>query len=547
MRSLAVALAVALLAVPAGATTRTLRSLERAPGIPDDAALEASDARIGRIEYRIGDVFDESDSRESGGLYALANRLHIDTRASAIEAQLLFAPGGVYSRRVLDETERALRNLRYVFDAEIRPIRYYGNTVDLEVATRDVWTLNPGVSYKRRGGENASRWEIEDTNVLGRGKRISAARSSTVDRDSWIVQWDDPNVWSSRWRLALDYIDSSDGTARTAFVEHPFFALDSRWTFGVHVSDFDRVESRYLLGEVAEQFRHIDRRGEVYGGLSAGLRNGWVRRYLAGYRYHEATFDVPQAGPPPISVPDDRTLAYPWVGVEWVQDDFQETSNLNQIGRTEDLAFGFAARLEAGWSGGSFGATRDSAMLRAAASDGFHLALNQYLFVTGALSSRVEGGRAANFVASGRASYYLRTGTHGVLFASADLVETEQLDAENQVLLGGGNGLRGYPLRYQSGSGLALLTLEQRIYTDWYPFRLVRVGAAVFADAGRTWGEAALPAENLGWLADVGVGLRLGMSRSGLGNVLHVDAAFPLNGDRAIDGVQFQVETKRSF
>jgi hypothetical protein len=69
----------------------------------------------------------------------------------------------------------------------------------------------------------------------------------------------------------------------------------------------------------------------------------------------------------------------------------------------------------------------------------------------------------------------------------------------------------------------------------------------VFADAGRTWGRSSVPAPSFGWLADVGVGLRLGMSRSGLGNVLHIDLAFPLNGEESIDSMQFQVETKRSF
>jgi hypothetical protein len=49
-------------------------------------------------------------------------------------------------------------------------------------------------------------------------------------------------------------------------------------------------------------------------------------------------------------------------------------------------------------------------------------------------------------------------------------------------------GLRGYPLRYESGTSRGLLTVEQRFYTDWYPFRLVRFGAAIFGDVGRTWG-----------------------------------------------------------
>jgi hypothetical protein len=48
-------------------------------------------------------------------------------------------------------------------------------------------------------------------------------------------------------------------------------------------------------------------------------------------------------------------------------------------------------------------------------------------------------------------------------------------------------------------------------------------------------------------LADAGVGLRLGNSRSALGNVLHIDLAFPLQGDRSIKSMQIIVETKKSF
>ncbi len=66
---------------------------------------------------------------------------------------------------------------------------------------------------------------------------------------------------------------------------------------------------------------------------------------------------------------------------------------------------------------------------------------------------------------------------------------TERIDPENQVLLGGDNGLRGYPLRYQAGERRAILNVEQRFFTDWYPWRLFRVGYAVFVDVGRVSGR----------------------------------------------------------
>jgi hypothetical protein len=45
----------------------------------------------------------------------------------------------------------------------------------------------------------------------------------------------------------------------------------------------------------------------------------------------------------------------------------------------------------------------------------------------------------------------------------------------------------------------------------------------------------------------VGIGLRLEVTRSGLGNVIHLDVAFPLDGDPTISRVQYLVTTKQSF
>ncbi|WP_457329531.1 hypothetical protein [Rhizobacter sp. P5_C2] len=103
----------------------------------------------------------------------------------------------------------------------------------------------------------------------------------------------------------------------------------------------------------------------------------------------------------------------------------------------------------------------------------------------------------------------------------------------------------GYPLRYQSGSGRWIATIEERAFSDWFPFRLFHVGGAVFYDMGRTW-DGALPGDSAqGLLRDAGFRLRLGNSRSGQGTV--VDAVFPMDGDKSIKKVQFIGEAKRSF
>lgn len=123
----------------------------------------------------------------------------------------------------------------------------------------------------------------------------------------------------------------------------------------------------------------------------------------------------------------------------------------------------------------------------------------------------------------------------------------EDLDMDNLVDIGGDNGLRGYPLRYQTGDSKLLFTVEERYFTDWYPLKIARVGGAVFADVGRTWGSNPLGTEPVGWLKNVGFGLRLVPTRASGRDVIHIDFAFPLDGDVSIDSFQFIIETKASF
>jgi len=520
----------------------------RPAGLPSDAELEAAGAVIGRIDIDTRNIFDESDERESNGLYRLANRLHIRSKRSSIKAQLLFASGDRYSARKLAETERTLRLLTYIYDARIVPISYADGTVDIKVITWDVWTLSPGVSFGRAGGSNSTNFNLQDTNFLGWGKSLQVSHGSTVDRTSDTIAWTDPNVFASRWTSTLMYVDSSDGSQRSLLVTHPFYSLDAPWSTKISASSYDRTISRYNLGDIVDQFNDDEASYELSGGVSSGLIDGWTRRFTFGMRYDRNLFlPTPTTATPARQLPPDRTLSYPFVGFDFLQDKYAKVGDENQIGRTEDLYFGTEVSGEIGLSNGVFGADRTAVMLAAKALRGIEITKLQQLFLTSDFSSRVEDGRFRNLIADAGGKYYWRWRPDWLLYASLSGTVTSSLDPDMQLLLGGDNGMRGYPLRYESGTSRALFTIEQRFYTDWYPFRLVRVGGAIFGDIGRTWGSGVIGNSDPGTLRDVGFGLRLGNTRSGLGNVLHIDFAFPLDNIAGIQKFQFLVQTMQSF
>jgi outer membrane protein assembly factor BamA len=520
----------------------------RPADIPSDAELEAAGAVIGKIDIDSRNIFDESDARERNGLFRLANRLHIRTKHSTIKAQLLFASGEKYRARKLAETERALRLQSYIYDARIVPVRYADGKVDIKVITKDVWTLSPGISFGRAGGSNSTNFNLSDSNFLGWGKALDVSHGSTVDRTSTTVDWSDPNVFGSKWTSELSYANSSDGMQRSLKLARPFYSLDAPWSTKITALKFDRTVSRYNLGNIVDQFNDNQTSYELSGGVSGGLIDGWTKRFTFGVRYDRNIFlPTPATSLPARQLPPDRLLSYPFVGFDILQDKYKKVGDENQIGRTEDLYFGTEVTGEVGWSNSAFGADRDAIMLAAKAVRGIEITGLQQLFLTGKFSSRIEDGRARNLKADAAAKYYWRWRTDWLLYAAFSGTVTDSLDPDMQLLLGGDNGLRGYPLRYESGTSRALLTVEQRVYTDWYPFRLVRVGGAIFADVGRTWGSGVVGNSDPGLLKDVGFGFRLGNTRSGLGNVLHIDFAFPLNNIAGIQKFQFLVQTMQTF
>jgi hemolysin activation/secretion protein len=264
--------------------------------------------------------------------------------------------------------------------------------------------------------------------------------------------------------------------------------------------------------------------------------------------YDENLFSpVSNDGAPATIIPDDRVLVYPYIGIEIVQDRFEKTKNLEQINRTEDRFLGTRISARLGYAGTTFGSDRDAWVIKAGAQTGFGSSQKNSLILASILAARLEDGGPQNLTLDVSARYYRRQSDSRLFYASLSGTYGYNLDIDKQLLLGGDNGLRGYPLRYRSGDKIALLTLEQRFFSDWYPFRLFRVGGAVFFDVGKTWNSRFDSENGNNVLKDVGFGLRLGNTRSGQGRMTHIDLAFPLDGDNNIKNVQFLIETKKSF
>lgn len=541
---------VAMVALAAAGAGRAQDGTPPAAGdapLPSLEEMQAAGATIGEIRIVVGDVFDTTDPKENNALYRAANRLHVETRPGVIQRGLLFASGDRLDVHTIEETERLLRGARYLYDVRIRPIAYRDGVVDLEVATRDTWTLYPTVSLSRSGGANKSEFSINEVNLFGTGSALSLGYFKDIDRSGTTLDFANDNAFGSWTALKFSVADNSDGTKTALSVVRPFYALDSRWSAGVRMVDDDRIDGVYNDGDLVSEYRNRERLGELFGGWSAGLVNGWVQRYSVGLGLRDNAYALEPGRVPPTDLPRDERLAGPFVRYQLIEDRFEKTQNRNQMGRPEYFAVGLNSTVQLGWAATGLGSTYDALLYEATISRGFAPVASHLLLAAAAIKGQYTGGQVRRQQAGASAQYYLPHHRRWLFYASAGGDVLTNPDPSDFLYLGGDNGLRGYPLRYQSGTQRALLTLEERLYTSAFPWRLIRIGAAAYVDVGRAWGGSNVNTIDPGWLASVGLGLRFFSVRTAFGNVVHVDVAFPVNPVGDVDSVQFLLRGRASF
>jgi len=514
---------------------------------PDDATLEESGAVIGAITIHAASIFDTEDPKEDKKLLRAANKLHVRTRDRVILRQLTFAEGDRYSRAALDESERTLRHNGYLYDAKILATSYNGEHVEIGVWTRDVWTLRAAVGFHRSGGVNAFQFGIHDANFLGLGKSVEVERVNGIDRTQTLVGYKDPALAASHVTMSLGYSKNSDGSSGLVGFDRRFWRRDEPWAAGVRGETNDQTDSLYALGEITNQFQEQRTFGEVYFGRRLASTPRTVHRLLVGYTYEQSLFARLAPWDPALVVPPDRTLSYAWVGVNLFRDGFVRARDMDKLGRTEDVNLGLDLTAKLGLATEAIGADRTAAVVDMRWHNGFNPGVGQIVTLDAGASGRVTGVGVEDGRVDVSMRYYHRDSDVRLFFMSLSGSLAANLDPDHQLLLGGDNGLRGYPLRYALGDKSLLLTLEQRFFLDREFLHLMRLGGAVFVDVGKAWSEMPDPAAHLGVLKDIGFGLRIGQTRSAHAAMVHIDVAFPIDTLGGGFHPQFVVTTGETF
>src|SRR5690606_35786943 len=127
------------------------------------------------------------------------------------------------------------RALPFVRDARITPLRPNGSSVWARVDVTDAWSLRGSLNLRREGGRAAWSASLDEANLFGHGKRLRVARASDRERQSTAASFTDPQLFGTRAVLSVSLADYTDGFARAASLERPFYSIDTRYAAGAAI------------------------------------------------------------------------------------------------------------------------------------------------------------------------------------------------------------------------------------------------------------------------------------------------------------------------
>ena len=457
------------------------------------------------------------DEAHASVLFQITNAVHFTTQRYVVRRELLFRAGEPYDSARVAETERNLRKLGIFRDVTIDTVRLKGRLA-VRVVTADGWSTNLNVGGRFTG--DVFTWNIGlfEQNFLGTANQAGISYRQDPDRNAMLLQGRFNRALGTRFVVTGFYDDLSDGRQVRWSVGVPFRTLSERAAVSYVGEAADR---RVLQFRDGEQFAEFWRSALVQRVTAAWAPragpDGYVRLGVMGQIRREEYVAVADTG---TIVPDSVTGT---IGgfVEFFRPDFLVVTHFNGFSREEDIDL--STRLTVGtWIAPSgFGYERGGVAPFVTAQAGIGV---PKLFAR--LQARAHGLVSGGGLDSGRVRVGLTVASQlirrqvTVLRVEGGLAESPLPGAEFD--LGHGVGPRAFKPHAFTGTRSIWGALEHRVFLIDDLLGLLGVGVATFVDYGGAW--FGNQESRLG--GDVGLGLRLGTTRSIGANVGRFDLAY---------------------
>jgi outer membrane protein assembly factor BamA len=492
--------------------------------------------RIREIRIDVAPIYTQEQA--SGSSWRTFTNSHkTPTRESVIRTEMLLEEGDVLDEELLAASERSLRRFKFLNGADIVVVPVDDQTVDVEVRSKEVWTLEPGVNFEGGGGLTDISAHLIEFSLFGTGRKVyvEATHESDVGTTTKFG-YSDYQMFNTRWVGNTTYRTGPLVEAFFAQARLPLYSPDSIWAYGGSVSKVDEIARLFEDGE--ESSRHQKDKLSLNGSATRSFGERYKKTNLkVGLKYLKidySTLGAETTTPPPV----DQANLTPSISLSSGHSEWAKNTHINKMGITEDY-----------WIGSRYGATvgygiplEDSLELwkvTTYVTKSMAFENRQRLNLSASVNSEIV--RNTYLILS--AKYYKNFSGHTLAMRVKTNIGYD-LDSSKQFQLGADSGLRGYPARQFTGQKLMLINIEDRQF--WGDFSLgpkVALGSVVFLDAGNVWkDDEDIALDDLNWSA--GVGLRLGLSNMPSQPILRLDLGWAIAGN---DGFEVTVGMEQHF
>lgn len=514
----------------------------------DHTELPAGEWTVESIIFERHPIF-ETSAEETVWFHRFANRYHDITTEKTLRNDLVFREGSVITALQLAENERLLRSRKYLRNATIDIVCVNSKTksVQLRVQTWDNWSLLPKISLGHSGGSTKTGLGLAEDNLFGSGTQALVEYQSDAERSGYQVKLASDNLFGTFWQSNARYASNSDGESYQFGLSKPFYQLQTTNSYRIDLNKDIKTIAEYAYGEVWHEYQSKLQSLQLESGWRLGGDEQWAMRMLTGANLQDQHFQVLTADF--LTVPENRNRSEIYVAWQLEQAAYQELSNIYLFNRVEDLNFGWQVKLQLGRMDAAVGAYDDGWHFVLDIQKNLQLSEQSWLF----WQASAERWQFSTLPNSTRWTSDLRYVQHLTdrqqLIATASARFADDLERDERYTLGGDEGMRAFPLYYQTGNKAVTGSVEYRYITPWSIYQLLDVAFASFVDTGRAWDnpDAAPGADLEQTLYGAGIGIRLLPNHTSRGSMISIDLTRPFSQNPELSGWRWRVIARKPF
>ena len=509
-------------------------------------------------------------------VYDILNIVHIETREHTVRKLLLFNTGDMVNLDLMLESERFLREQRFLSDATITVEQDSGKNV-VNVHTSDNWTLTLPISFGFGGREWKYKnlvWGVgvQESNFLGLGQLLGFYFGHNEFRDMWQVEYGAPHFIFRYNHLDFLYSYNTDGYLASWTMYVPFLSRSvNQWAYtlaglknesyyyvygsgdlpaGTVLSPTDlpldslqqyngdeTVELMKVKGFISDSLSF--RVSRSFGGTQRKFYLGATYDYrrltaskgeLLRYRFTdgENSYAIDSASAWNEWLPerkDSRLGAY----IMYSDLRYEKLRNFHNVKWNEDVDKGWTAKVQLSKNYEQIGAhdndIRLDFWLNLYLGAGMH-----YLTLLSYSNFYLDHGEMRDMYTRVKGEYIFHPNNRFSTALTGLVDFYDEARYGYQLSLGGTDGFVGFPTGFYTGQARIYGSLEQRWFPDFEIATLVPVFVG-YASVGETaWEIGDIRRKDLIYV--LGFGARFVQTKSISKLINKLDVSFPLNGAR---------------